>query len=113
MFDRTSNLLSGIQTIIEHYKDSDNIYFSDKIGVLLYSKELKNFGMLVLQKNHKKFHELIYEIDEVYSSVVNHMTYKDGSENKNTLYGVLFGLAIDACNALEEEFELLESTEEL
>lgn len=111
MYRYSYNLLSGMQAILDYYAKKE-VSLSDRIGMILYEKELVNFSTDIQFKRVEKFRERIYEIDEIYSVAVESNIYKDETEGTNSIYGVLFGLAIGAYNSFEEETELVPSEEE-
>jgi hypothetical protein len=108
MFNKPLNLLNGIKILIDHYSKTSDLPFTDEIAIILYSSELKSFYQFLNVRDSDKFKDTIYNIDEVYSAISTNLTYKDGTENQNTIYGALFSLAIEAFNVFEEELILLE-----
>lgn len=113
-FDKTKNLLNGLTTICEFYfKKFDELPISEQIGIILYKNFLKenNLKFIKLELEENFFKEEAFKIDEIYSGCVLNMNYKDGTENKNTIYSMMFNLIMEIDDVFQTKREENDSSE--
>lgn len=107
-FTRTQNLLSGLMVIHKYYMGKINDFpLSEQIGLILYSSFIRentikfNFVQTI---EEEYFKDAAFKMDEIYSAAVSNQPYKDGTENLNTVYNILFGLMMEIDETFNEEY---------
>lgn len=112
-FKETRNLIYGLSAIHRFYMEKiDSLSISEQIGLILYDSFIKDNSGKFFKMNFPGdfFKDTAFKFDSVYSAACQSLDYKDGTENKNTIYSVLFGIMLEINSVFNEEN--LEDTED-
>jgi len=110
-----NKFINAIFTIIKYYeKDFINLPISEQMAIILYKDfiESNKFKFLSQEFKFDELRDKAFELDEIYSAISMNLNYKDGTENKNTIYGCLFQLLLAQNDEINEKLEALVEEEQ-